>query len=130
MATVEDVARLAALLPEVTTETRYGHRAWAVAGTVFAWERPFSKADVRRFGDEPVPAGPILAVSVDDLGEKEALLAAHPQACFTIPHLDGYAAVLVRLAITREPLLRELLEDAWHAKAPAALAEQHRDLPA
>lgn len=126
MATFDDVARLAATLPEVGDRARYGHRAWAVSGTVFAWERPLSKADVRRFGDAPVPDGPILAVAVDDLGEKEAALAAHPEACFTIPHFDGYPAVLVRLDVTDEALLRELLEDAWAAKAPPGLIERAR----
>jgi hypothetical protein len=33
--------------------------------------------------------GPILAVRVEDLGEKEAVLAAQPKAFFTIPHFDG-----------------------------------------
>jgi hypothetical protein len=32
---------------------------------------------------------------VEDLGEKEAVLAANPDAFFTIPHFDGYSAVLI-----------------------------------
>ncbi|GAA1726442.1 MmcQ/YjbR family DNA-binding protein [Isoptericola hypogeus] len=129
MPTYEDVARHVSRLPEVTEGERYrGQRTWAVRGAVFAWQRQFSKADVRRYGDAPVPAGPILAVTTEDLQDKEAVLAAHPVACFTIPHFDGYAAVLVRLDGVDEPELRELLVDAWFAKAPAALADAHRDL--
>ena len=132
MATYDDVASLALGLPDVTEGTRYrGWRSWQVGRAVFAWERPFSKADVRRFGDAPVPGGPILAVATEDLEEKEALLAAHGSACLTIPHLDGYPAVLVRLdrlGGVDDAELRELLVDAWFAKAPPALAEGHRDL--
>ncbi len=126
MATYDDVARLVAALPEVDEGTRYrGLRTWSVRGKVFAWERPFSGADLRRFGDATPPAGPILALAVADLGEKEAVLAAHPEAFFTIAHLDGYAAVLVRLEAVADDELAEALEDAWLAKAPRALAERH-----
>jgi hypothetical protein len=124
MVTVDEVARMALELPEVTERERHGNRTWFVAGKGFAWERPFSKADIRRFGDATSPAGPILAIRVEDLGEKEAALAAQPNAFFTIPHFDGYAAVLVQLKkVTKRPL-REALTDGWLACAPPRLAKE------
>lgn len=123
--TLADVRRLAMALPEVTEGERYGRRAWSVAGKVFAWERAFSKADIRRFGDATPPGGPILAVRVADLGEKEAVLAANAKAFFTIPHFDGYAAVLIRLDKVTEKALREAILDGWLACAPPKLSEPY-----
>lgn len=121
MASLDEVAGLALVLPEVAEADRRGTRTWAVAGKVFAWERPFSKADVRRFGDTTPPGGPILAVRVADLGDKEAVLASPPEGVFTIPHFDGFAAVLVELGRVGDRELGELLEDAWLAMAPPGL---------
>src|SRR6266849_7971451 len=115
MATFDDVARMASELPEVTEGERHGNRTWFVGGKGFAWDRPFSKADIRRFGDETPPDGPILAVRVEDLAEKEAVLAANARGFFTILHFDGYSAVLIQLKAVTKRALREAIVDGWLA---------------
>ncbi len=125
MATLDDVGRMASKLPEVTEGERHGNRTWFVGGKAFAWDRPFSKADIRRFGDQTPPEGPILAVRVEDLAEKEAVLAANPGAFFTIPHFDGYSAVLIELRTVSARALRDAITDAWLSCAPPALAARH-----
>jgi hypothetical protein len=125
MVTVDDAARIALELPRVTEGRRYGNRSWSVDGKAFAWDRPLSKADIRRFGDATPPEGPILAVRVEDLCEKAAVLAAQPKAIFAIPHFKGYSAVLIQLKTVNRRALREAIVDGWLACAPRELANEY-----
>lgn len=126
MVSIDEVSRAATALPEAVEGDRRGSRVWSVAGKTFAWERPFSKADLKRFGELPPPAGPILAVRVLDLADKEAVLASGLPGFFTIPHFNGFSAVLIELDEAGPAAVTEALTDAWLACAPAKLSAQYR----
>jgi hypothetical protein len=125
MVTVDDVGHVAMELPEATEGERHGNLTWYVGGKAFAWVRPLTKADIKRFGAIAPPTGPIVAVRVADLMEKEALLASSSKGLFTIPHFDGYAAVLLHLKTVTNRAMREAVIDAWLACAPAHLVEDY-----
>jgi hypothetical protein len=125
MATLDDFATIASALPEVEEGLRHGARTWFIGKKAFAWERGFSKADIKRFGDETPPGGPIAAVRTADLAEKEAVLASGEPGVFTIPHFDGYPALLIQLEKVRKKTLKELVLDAWLANAPSRLTKPY-----
>lgn len=124
MPTFADAASVAEAFPEVTIGDRHGHRTWLVRGKAFSWERPFHKTDLKRFGDTPPPSGDILAVTVADQSEKQAVLASDP-ATFEIDHFRNRPVVLVQLEAISASRLQAVMEDAWLACAPTALARDY-----
>ncbi len=55
---------------------------------------------------------------------KQALLEGYPDAFFTIPHFDGYPAVLVELDGVDPAQLREVVTDAWLLGVPKRVANE------
>lgn len=125
MADWDDVRRIVAGLPE-TREDRHksGQMSWRVKDKSLAWERPLRKSDLKALGDA-APEGEILGVRVPDLGAKEAILADNSGAIFTIPHFEGYPAVLVLLEEIDVSELEELLVEAWLCRAPGKLVKAY-----
>jgi hypothetical protein len=116
MATWDQVRRYALAMPGATESTSRGTAAWLVDKRFFVWERPLRKTDLAALG-AAAPAGPILGVRTADLEMKEAMLRSSRGAVFTIPHFDGYPAVLVQLAKISAGELKGLIEEAWIARA-------------
>jgi hypothetical protein len=109
MVTEDDVRRAALSLPATTEKPSYGTPGFRVKDKLFA--------RIREEGD-------VLVVWVEDLGEKEALIAAQPETFFTTPHYDGHPTVLVRFGEVEVDELTELLTDAWRIRAPKRLREE------
>jgi hypothetical protein len=114
VATDEDLRRAALALPGTTEGTWYGTPGYHVAGKGFLRVRTEDGSG-------------LLVLPVPDVGEKKALLSARPEVFSTLPHYDGHAVVLVRLAGVEATELAELVTDAWRLKAPARLRRQLDD---
>ena len=119
MATQADVRRVALALPEtVEEEGRFAFgipKDGKIKGIAWVWLERIVEKKPR------VPNPAVLAVWVDSLATKDAMIMAEPKKFFTEPHYNGYPAVLVRLAEVQAPELRQLLQDAWRCQASAAL---------
>jgi hypothetical protein len=126
MATIEDVRRIALALPEVE-ERISGHNggpAWQTRRGGIAWERGPRASDLEALNalGRTWPDGEIIGVRVDGLDTKQALLESYPDAFFTIPHFEGYPAVLVRLSAIALDQLAEVITDAWTLRVTKRVA--------
>jgi hypothetical protein len=129
VASWDDVRRIALSLPDTTEAVSWGNAHWRVKNKGFVWERPLHQSDLaalKALGEE-ASEGAILGVRVADLGVKEAVIADDPQLFFTIPHFEGYPAILVRLDLIGVRELEELIVEAWLDRAPKRLAQQYLD---
>jgi hypothetical protein len=109
--TEDDVRRVALSLPETTEKPWYGSPGFRVKDKGFL-----------RLRDE---AEGWLVVFVEDLAEKEALLASDAEKFHTTPHYDGYPTVLVDLDAVEEQELTELIIDSWRHKAPKRVLQAY-----
>ncbi|WP_194409893.1 MmcQ/YjbR family DNA-binding protein [Microbacterium cremeum] len=128
MATLDDVRAIAAGLPGVE-ERIDGHRGgatWRVTSGAFVWQRGPSGRDLEQLSalGREWPPGEVVGVRTDGLPVKDALLETYPEVFFTIPHFDGFPAVLVRLDAIEVDHLREVITDAWLLKAPKRAASE------
>lgn len=130
MATIDQVRRIALGFPGAV-ETESGYRMgpqWRVGakGGLFIWMRPLGKKDAEDVAalGLPAPDGEIVAVRVEDEGVKAALIASDPDVFFTIPHFDGYSAVLIRLDRLDPDRLDELVTESWLLRAPKRVAKE------
>lgn len=123
MATWEDVERIVAGLPGVTSKISWGSTMWCVGGRGFVWERPLRRGDLAEL-DLAEQGEPVLGARVADEGEKLALLDEDPAVFFTIKHFDGYPAILVWLDRVATARLEELAVEAWLDRAPKRMAQE------
>ena len=127
----EDVDEICAALPETELGTSWGDRpTWKVPrggkGKGFVLYRAPHKTAV-----DPVTGemyDDLVVISTPTEVEKHALVADESTPFFTIDHFRGYSAVLVQLSrlgeISRQELV-EVITDAWAAKAPKKLVQEH-----
>ena len=126
-ARIDDIDEICRSLPEVELGTSWGDRpTYKVRGKGFLLHRaPHRTAIDPATG---VPFEDLLVISTPTEADKLALVEDERLPFFTIDHFRGYNAVLVqqsRLGEIDRDELAEIITDAWAAKAPKRLVEQH-----
>ncbi|GAA5195833.1 hypothetical protein [Microbacterium jejuense] len=128
MTTLDEVRALALGFPGVVerVDGNRGGVTWRTATGVFVWQRGPSGRDLQQLDalGRDWPAGEVVGVRTDGEQGKLALIETYPDAFFTIPHFDGYPAVLVRLDEVGPDLLREVVTDAWLLGVPKRVASE------
>ena len=119
MVTEDELRRIALALPGAE-EGEADRLAFTVGGKGFAWswmERTEKKKP-------RVERRDVLAVRVENEGEKQALLAMDSSKFFTEDHYNGFPAILVRLDTIEADELGEMLLDAWRTRALNSLLRE------
>lgn len=128
VATLDDVRAIAQALPGVEERVE-GHRggtSWRTPAGMFVWERRPTHRDDEQLAalGRSWPEGVVVGVRTDGPQVKDALLETYPDVFFTIPHFDGYPAVLVRLDAIEPDLLQEVITDAWLLRVSKRTAKE------
>lgn len=127
----EDVDEICGALPDTELGTSWGDvPTWKVPrgekGKGFVLYRPPGGTAIDPETGEPYDD--LLVILTPTEAEKAALVDDDATPFFTIPHFDGYAAVLVqqsRLGELDRDELAEIITDAWAKRAPKRLVREH-----
>jgi hypothetical protein len=125
MTTMADLDEFALSMPQATKEVSDdGRPSYLVHGKMFCFHRsPRPDAIDPGTGER---MDDVLMFRVENLEEKEVILADERGVYFTTPHFRGYPAVLVRIPdlarIDREEL-RDLVAGAWLTRAQKRVAK-------
>ena len=106
--TFDDVRTIGLGLPDVEEATMYGAPALRVRGKLLACMASHKSAE---------PGSLVVRIDFD---QRDALIADDPRIYYVKPHYEGYAAVLVRLALIDRDALRDLLRSAWRTVTATA----------
>jgi hypothetical protein len=104
----DDVRTIGLGLPDVEEATMYGAPALKVRGKLLACMASHKSAE---------PGSLVVRIDFD---QRDALIADDPRIYYVKPHYEGYAAVLVRLALIDRDALRDLLRSAWRTVTATA----------
>ncbi len=122
MATWETVCEIVSALPGAELDPPGRENpAWRVNGKVIVRRNP----RLRVPGEEAIRRrrGELVTIRVDR-SELEALQYEDPDTFFITPHWQGARSVLAWLQDVDADQLRELLVDAWRARAPKRLVRE------
>jgi uncharacterized protein len=112
------VCEIVAQLPGTALDEGSDNPAWRVNGKVLVRRNP--RLDVDDVAALRAARGEPIAIRADR-GEREALLVDDPDTFFITPHWQSSPSVLVWLGTVDVAQLRELVIEAWLARAPKQL---------
>ncbi len=106
-----DARRLLLGLPGVARGRSYGLPSFLLDGRFFA-----------RFRDDDA----VLVLQLGTIAERDVLMDLDPRAFFFTEHYRNYPAVLIRLADVPQPLLTDVVKEAWRQVSATRAARSPR----